>query len=352
MPPRLRSIFLWRRQWCVSKPLELYIRQRNFRDMRPTDPTGELHGPYLATTIAGVRASLTTQAQQARSNPTHAPPHSAAIEFCSTHPDFAPLHMKLSGCQSAVAIPKPCTAAMLPLVTDLCNKAADIRGEVLREAAWDSLFLFPILVLGPQKPGISSSAVKSEVAARLDLWNRGLLDVLVAKAKANIRSPSDRSKTQRATRRAAQLLRKKQFSRAAALAGSLGVADATEDTINGLGPVFPDPSVVDPQDLMDYYGLVAPPWRTNPRQSLLWRCFGAVWPQLPPLVSPQRRLEEQTPSGARQRPNMWFSLGQSPHRDRGRRRSAEDGGHCVLRHAHCPPQEGRSSYGGPQTTTR
>jgi len=42
-------------------------------------------------------------------------------------------------------------------------------GEALREAAWDALFLFPTLVLGPQKPGASSSTVKLEVAARLDL---------------------------------------------------------------------------------------------------------------------------------------------------------------------------------------
>jgi len=78
------------------------------------------------------------------------------------------MHMKMSGCQSAVAIPKPCIAAMLPVVTDLYNKAADIRAEVLREAAWDALFLFPTLVLGPHKP-CASSVVKSEVAARLDL---------------------------------------------------------------------------------------------------------------------------------------------------------------------------------------
>jgi hypothetical protein len=154
--------------------------------------------------------------------------------------------MKLSGCQSAVAIPKPSTAALLRVVTDLCDKAADTRGEVLREAAWDALFLFPTLVLGPHKFVISSSVVKTEVAARLDLWNKDLLDVFADKAKANIRPPSGRSKMQRATRRAAQLLRKNQFSRAASLAGSLGVVDATEDTICGLGPLFPDPGVVGP----------------------------------------------------------------------------------------------------------
>jgi hypothetical protein len=232
---------------------------------------------------------LTTHAQQVRSDPTLAPPHSAAIEFCSTHPDFAPLHMKLSGCQSAVAIPKLCTAALLPVVTDLCDKAADTRGEVLREAAWDALFLFPTLVLGPQKPGISSSAIKSEVAARLDLWKRGLLDVLADKAKANIRPPSGRSKTHRAARRAAQLLRKNQFSRADALAGSLGVADATEDTIHGLGPLFPDPGAVDPTDLMDYYGPAAPPPPGGPVPVIR---YSGDAPELsgrtPPLSSPHR----------------------------------------------------------------
>ena len=149
----------------------------------------------MATTIAGVKASLATQAQQTMSYPSLAPPYSAAIEFCSTHPDFAPMHMKLSGCQSSVAIPKPSTAALLHGVTHLCDKAADTRGDVLREAARDALFLIPTVVLGPHKPGISSSVVKAEVAARLDLWNRGLLDVLVDKAKANIRPPSGRSKS-------------------------------------------------------------------------------------------------------------------------------------------------------------
>ena len=44
---------------AVSKPLELHIGRRNCRDRRPTAPTTELQGPYLATTIAGVRESFT-----------------------------------------------------------------------------------------------------------------------------------------------------------------------------------------------------------------------------------------------------------------------------------------------------
>ncbi len=57
---------------------------------------------------------------------------------------------------------------IIPVIMDLLNKAADIRGQVLREVAWDALFLFPTLVQGPQKPGASSSAVKAEMAQRVE----------------------------------------------------------------------------------------------------------------------------------------------------------------------------------------
>ena len=114
------------------------------------------------------------------------------------------------------------------------------------------------------------------------------MDVLAARAKASIRPPSGRSKSQRAARRAAQLLRKNQFARAAALAGSLGVADATPDTIAGIPPFFPDPGVVDPQDLLDYFGPAAPPLEDQPSSvvtlELLRTCLAAA----PPLSSPHR----------------------------------------------------------------
>jgi hypothetical protein len=57
----------------------------------------------------------------------------------------------------------------MPVLTKLFNKAPDIRGENLREAAWDALFLFPTPVLGPQMPGASSFAVRTEIAARLEV---------------------------------------------------------------------------------------------------------------------------------------------------------------------------------------
>ena len=272
----------------TSKPLEYHIARRNCQDRRPLAPSAELNGPYLATTIAGVNASLSAQARVARSAPHSVPPHSAAVEFCSQHPSFTPLHMRESGCLSAVAIPTPSLAALLPVATDLFNKAADTRGENLREAAWDALFLFPTLVLGPQKPGASSSSVRAEIASRLDLWSRGQLDVLATRARANIRPPSGRSKSQRAARRAAQLLRKNQFARAAALAGSLGVADATPDTIAGIPPLFPNPGIVDPQDLLDYYGPAAPPLEDPPSSVVTLELLRTVLATAPPLSSPHR----------------------------------------------------------------
>ncbi len=81
------------------------------------------------------------------------------------------MHLKLFGSQSAVALPKPCLPMIIHVITDLINKAADVRGEVLREAAWDTMFLFSTLVLGPRKLCASSLAVKAEVAIRLDLWS-------------------------------------------------------------------------------------------------------------------------------------------------------------------------------------
>ena len=127
----------------VSKPLEFHARRSNCRDRRPLATPAELDGPYIATTIAGVRTTLTDHTRTAKPDPHKAPPHSAVVEFCCENPGFSPVHLRTSGCQSAVALPKPCITMILPVVTDLMNKTGDVRGEVLREAAWDALFLFP-----------------------------------------------------------------------------------------------------------------------------------------------------------------------------------------------------------------
>ena len=122
----------------------------------------------------------------------------------------------------------------------------------------------------------------------MDLWNKGHLDILAARAKAHIRPPSGRSKTQREARRAAQLLRKNQIARSAALSGSLGIAEATTDTINAIGPLFPDPGPVDPQDLRDFYGPVAPPMEDQPLSVVTLELLRTGLAAAPPFSSPHR----------------------------------------------------------------
>jgi hypothetical protein len=124
----------------TSKPSELHIERASCRDRRPLAAPAELNGPYLATTVVGVRATLTAQASAARSAPDRASPHSATVEFCSAHPDFTPLHLRTSRCKSAVNLPKPSMHRLLPVITELLTQAVDVRGTVLREAAWDALF--------------------------------------------------------------------------------------------------------------------------------------------------------------------------------------------------------------------
>ena len=88
-----------------SKPLETHIARGSCRDRRPHAPSLELNGPFLATSIAGVYATL-AQAAAARFEPHLAPPHAAAIEFCHQHPAFTPIHLRTSGCKSIAALPK------------------------------------------------------------------------------------------------------------------------------------------------------------------------------------------------------------------------------------------------------
>jgi hypothetical protein len=118
-----------------------------------------------------------------------APPHSDAVEFCCQNPAFTPFHIRTSGCQSAASLPKPCVQLLQPLITELFNKAATTKGETQREAAWAAVFLFPMLVSGPQKSGDASSAVKAEISARLTLWNIRQIDDLATRARSFKRPP-------------------------------------------------------------------------------------------------------------------------------------------------------------------
>ena len=55
------------------------------------------------------------------------------------------------------------------------------------------------------------------------------------------------------------MTRKNKFARVAQLAGSLGVAEANEDTIRGIPPMFPEPREISPNDLLEYFGPDSPP---------------------------------------------------------------------------------------------
>jgi hypothetical protein len=109
--------------------------------------------------------------------------------MCCVNHGFTPIYLRTSCCQSSPSLPKPCQQKLVHNIADLFAKVADTRGEILREAAWDALFLFRTLVLGPQKPGASSSSVKAEITTRLDLWNKGKLNALAARARSLICPP-------------------------------------------------------------------------------------------------------------------------------------------------------------------
>ena len=126
---------------------------------------------------------MAAQEATAKDAPNVVPPHATTVRGVSLRESgFTPIHLKTSGCVSAASLPKTYLHQLLPNITDLLTKAITTTCEVL-EATRDALFLFPTLVLVPQKSGAASSTVKSEMAARIDLWNKGKLEELASRAK-------------------------------------------------------------------------------------------------------------------------------------------------------------------------
>jgi hypothetical protein len=77
--------------------------------------------------------------------------------------------MRTSGTHFAANLPTLALALPTLVITDLLTKAHLYHGINLHDSAQEALHLFPILVLGPQRPGALSSSVKTEVASRLNL---------------------------------------------------------------------------------------------------------------------------------------------------------------------------------------
>jgi hypothetical protein len=175
----------------------------------------------MPTTTTGITAAMSSLNSQARLDPNSAPMHSAAIQICVKNPYFTATHMRTSGAQTtATAIPAPALSILTNVIADLLSRDCTARGTVLRDATQEVFLLFPTLVSGPRRHGASSSSVKSEVDAKLDLWRKCHIDELAicAKAQARARPTSTRSKTTRATKRAARLVYKNQCARALNLA--------------------------------------------------------------------------------------------------------------------------------------
>jgi hypothetical protein len=66
------------------------------------------------------------------------------------------------------------------------------------------------------------------------------------------------------------------------------VADATPDTINAIGPLFPDSGPLDPQDLLDPYGPAAPPLEDQPPSVVTLDLLRTCLASAPLLSSPHR----------------------------------------------------------------
>jgi len=251
----------------TSKPLAAHVAANKCRTRRPSrhNRTRELDGPFLPTTMGGIQAALADIARAAEAAPHPQAPHAPAINFCLANPSFTMEHLRTSGLQTSTAVPGPSRALITSTVTSLFRQAVSMRGEALRSAAWSLVFLFPTLVLGPHRPGAASSAVKAETEARIDLWHRGKLNELANRALAAKREhpPGSRSKKAKAARRAAALLRHNQFARAAGLADSKGIADASQDTLDAIPDLFKDPEPVAEETLRKLYGPRVTPTRES-----------------------------------------------------------------------------------------
>ena len=119
------------------------------------------------------------------------------------------------------------------------------------------MIIFPFLILFPRVKGACNSQVRAEVRLRLELWGAGSLESLAALARA---ARAHRPFTfggmvkSAATQRARALIHKGQFSWAAMLADSFGVAPVSAETFRAIDILLPAPREVNPDDLTELYG--------------------------------------------------------------------------------------------------
>ena len=232
---------------------------------------------------------------------------SNAITHCLLDSGFMKDHI-LHGrlITSSGIIPLPALYLITTVATDVMSKANSLSG-VLRVATMDVVMIFSSLVLFPHEKGACNSQARAEVKRRMTLWGAGDLESLAALARAfrpvrTITSGTTARPT--STQRARALLNKGQFSRAAMLADSFGVAPASAETYHALNLMYPAPGGVLYEDMVELFGEPKPVDATASAPNIgvdkVRECIAAA----PLLTSPHRdgwrmeHLEELSRDGA------------------------------------------------------
>ena len=248
-----------------------------------------MEGPNLPTTIGGIHAALGEIAREAAAQPSPAVPHAPAINVCLLNSEFIVEHIRTSGAQSAASIPYPSKALITTIVSALFRRPVTMRGDALRTDVWFIVFLFSTPVLGPHRARAPSSPAKADTKARIDLGQRGepreLANMTVAARLA--RPPGNRS-NKRKLLDAPQLYYAitRSIARAAGLADSKGISNATQDTLDAIPEMFKEPGSVDEETLRRLYGPRVTPTRESMAVTLtpedVYKCLATVTPLTTP----------------------------------------------------------------------
>ena len=102
------------------------------------------------------------------------------------------------------------------------------------------------------------------------------------------RPQGNRSKQAKVTRRAASRLRHNQFARATGLTDSKGIANASQDTLDGIPNLFKEPCVVDEATLRRLYGPRVTPTRESTAVTITLDDVYKRLEEIAPLTTPHR----------------------------------------------------------------
>jgi len=170
------------------------------------------------------------------------------------------------------------------------SKANNLSG-VLRVAAMDAAISFPSFVLFPHEKGACNSQDRAEVKRRLALWGAGEVESLATLARASMlmRAFTSGATTRpTSTQRAKALIHKGQFSRAAMLADSFGVAPASSEKYHALNLMHHAPGGFLYEDLVELFGEPKPVEATASAPNIgvdkVRECIAAALP----VTSPHR----------------------------------------------------------------